>query len=250
MNAVDYGQWYYLIYLVPGGAALLTLMLSVVGGGRHHRAGHHTGAHHHGGVRVAAHHHTGGGGGHHHGGGVRHGGQRAGHRQGGGRNGGRASGQVKAGIGEQFLAFFGFGRVPSPFVWGSLLLGWSIFGYWATVALQPHLRSPALFTLPAMAIAGVGALVSARVISMGLSRLMPSEESLAVSTVELCGLKGEVAFRVDATRGRVHVYDIYGTMHDCRARTATGQPAIDRGRTVYVVDYDADHDQLVVEEVA
>ena len=40
MNIVDYGQWYYLIYLIPGGAAVLTLILSVLGGGRHHRAGH------------------------------------------------------------------------------------------------------------------------------------------------------------------------------------------------------------------
>lgn len=231
MTAAEFGQWYYLIYLAPGGAALLTLLLSAIGGGRHHRAAHraHAG---HGGHRASTHHQPG---------------HRHGARASGGRTGAAAK-NVLAAAGEHFLAFFGFGRIPAAFVWGSLLLGWSIVGYWATVALQQKLHSPALFVLPSMAAAALGAIAGARVASVGLGRVIPSEESLAVSTVELCGLTGRVAYPVDIHRGRVLVYDVHGTMHDCQARTSTPGVSIARGKTVLVVDYDSANDLLVVEE--
>jgi len=128
-----------------------------------------------------------------------------------------------------------------------LLLGWGIVGFWVTRGLSDTLHSPALFALPAAALAAGGALGVARLFTMGFTRFAPSEESLAMSTVDLCGLIGTAAFAVDDAHGRVHVYDDFGTMHDCTARTAPGKPAIDRGARVLVVDYDAAKDQLIVE---
>jgi len=244
MSPVEYGQWYYLIYLVPGGTALLTLMLSMMGGGvRHHRVGHSHG-HHGGHIRIGGH-----GGGHRGGGGARHAGPKTTAKAGGRIK--AAAGQVRASLGDQALALIGFGRIPSPFVWGSLLLGWSVFGFWATRILEEGMRHPGLFVLPAMAIAAGGAFGMARLTSGMLGRFVPQDESLAVSTIDLVGLTGEVTYPVDGSRGRVHVYDDHGTMHDCRARTASaGYPQIGRGRTVLVVDYDPHADQLIVEEHA
>jgi hypothetical protein len=54
---------------------------------------------------------------------------------------------------------------------------------------------------------------------------------------------------VDQTRGRVHVYDDFGTLHDVQARVASGHAPVSRGRTVLVTDYDAAQDRLVIEEV-
>jgi len=244
MSPVEYGQWYYLIYLVPGGTALLTLMLSMMGGGvRHHRVGGHSGGHHHGGLRVAHHHH--------HGGHIRAGGSRAHQAARSGAKVKAATSNIRASIGDQMLALVGFGKIPSPFVWGSLLLGWSVFGFWTTRILEETMRHPAVFILPAMVTGVVGAIGMARLTSGVLSRVLPSEgESLAVSTIDLCGLTGTVTYPVDANRGRVHVYDDHGTMHDCRAKTVPGGLPVDRGRKILVIDYDTQQDQLIVEESA
>ncbi len=206
----EYAEWYYLIYLMPGGMALLILLLSALGGGVRHG--------HHGGIRNG------------HQGGIRHGHSGA------------------AGRTPSLAAFFGLGRVPPPLIWGSALLGWGVFGFWGTQLWQSALHAPTLFFLPGLATASAGALATVKATVEAVARFLPDEESYAVSAVELCGLIGSVAFPVDAARGRVHVYDSHGTMHDVSARTAPGQEQIARGRKVLVVDYDAAHDQLLVEE--
>ena len=257
MSSLEYFQWYYLIYLVPGGTALLTLMLSMMGGGmRHHRGGHSGGHHHHGGIR--------------HGGHIKasHGGRAGSHRGGVRHQAARGNVKVKDGngsdqaaalahqahaaaeltFGEHVTGFIGFGRIPSPLVWGSLLLGWGVFGLWATRVLEPSMRLPALFVLPAMGVAVCGSIMMARLSSAVLGRLMPHDESFDMSTVELVGLTGTVVFPIDQTRGRVHIYDDHSTLHDCRARVVPGGLDVRKGAKVLVIDYDPEHDQLIVEE--
>ncbi|MBV9849269.1 MAG: DUF1449 family protein [Armatimonadetes bacterium] len=232
MNAGNYMQWYYLIYLLPGGTALLLLLLSALsGGGRHHQMGGGHGHH-----PVVGHHHGD------HPGGGRH------HADGGcAAHGHTAAGRPTAA--RQALAFFGVGRVPAPFLWGSALLGWGLFGFWATRLLESTLRVPAAFVPPALGLAALGALGTARLISAAALRLLPPEETFVTGTVELCGLTGTVAFPVDEARGRVHVYDAYGTLHDVSARAAPGQTPIARGHHVLVMDYDAARDFVIVEEM-
>lgn len=212
----DFAQWYDLIYLLPGGVALVVLLLSTLGGGLH-RAGMHHG--HAGGIR--------------HGAGQSH---RTGHSHG-------AAGKTPV-----LASFFGLGRVPAPLVWGSALLGWGVFGFWGTQLWQGLLHSPAAFVLPALATALAGAIVTEKMTAEAVSHFLPGDENYAVSAVELCGLTGTVAFPVDTGRGRVHVYDPHGTMHDMSARTAPGVGTVARGRRVLVVDYDGASDQLIVEE--
>jgi len=143
-------------------------------------------------------------------------------------------------------AFFGIGRVPLPLVWGSWLLGWGLFGFWGTQFWEQHGR--AAFLLPTLLTALAGAALTGGAPVAAASRLMPREMSSATGTVGLCGLTGTVAFATDDARGRVHVYDAHGTLHDVSARAAPGSGRIARGRRALVMDYDAARDQVIVEE--
>ena len=149
----------------------------------------------------------------------------------------------------QAMLFLGAGRVPSPLTWGSLLLGWGLFGFWATRLLQPALHIPTLFTLPVLGLAVLGALGAAKLTAWIWASLLPSEESFVTGTVDLFGLVGEVTYPVDGVRGRVHVYDAHGTLHDVTAHAAPGHPPVARGRRVLVTDIDAAHGFVVVEEL-
>ncbi len=220
----EYAQWYYLIYLVPGGAALLLVLLSALGGGMHHSP--HIGAGH--GQHGLGHHGMG-----HHG---------AGHH-GDGQHG--ATDRTPPSL----TTFFGLGRVPAPLVWGSALLGWGLFGFWGTQFWELRLHQAAAFALPALATALAGALVTEKAMVEAALRLLPGDESYATGTIALCGLTGTVAFATDEARGRVHVYDAHGTLHDVSARAAPGQARIARGRRALVTDYDAAQDQVIVEEI-
>jgi len=242
LHPSEYAQWYYLIYLLPGGIALLLLLLSVLGGGMHH---HHVGAGH--GPHGLGHH----GAGNHaptaHG----HSAQAHGHpAQAHGQSHGQARGSGAAGRTPPSLtAFFGLGRVPAPLVWGSALLGWGLFGFWGTQFWEQHLHLATAFALPALATALAGALMTEKATVEAASRLLPRDESYATSAVELCGLTGTVVFATDDARGRVHIYDAHGTLHDVSARSAPGQGKIARGHRALVTDYDAMRGQVIVEEV-
>lgn len=236
VNLSEFGQWYYLIYLLPGGVALLLLLLSALGGGMHH---HHVGMGH--GQHGFGHHnaapHARAAPGH------------AAHPAAGHQTQNQARNSGSSGRSPLLLTFFGLGRVPAPIVWGSALLGWGLFGFWGTQFWQAHLHSPAAFALPAFITALAGALVTEKVTVDTAARLLPQDESYATSAVELCGLIGTIVFPTDDAHGRVHIYDVHGTLHDLSARGAPGRGKIARGRKALVTDYDATRDQVIVEEV-
>ena len=227
----EFGHWYYLIYLLPGGVALLLLLLSALGGGMHH---HHIGH------------------------------SPAGHGQAGAANHAPAHPVVASTHGsahktqpnptgnhqsQTSLSFFGIGRVPAPLVWGSALLGWGLFGFWGTQVWQHALHAPVAFIFPALGTALAGAFATEKVTVEAAARFLPHDETFATSAVELCGLTGTAAFPTDALRGRVHIYDQFGTMHDMSARTAPNMMPLARGQQVLVVDYDAVHDEVIVESI-
>ncbi len=210
MAPIEFGHWYYLIYLVPGGIALLLLLLSALGGRMNH---HHSGAGHgHHAPAAPAHTHAA----------MAHTphSHAAGHSQ---------THKASAARGQTPLSFFGVGRVPAPLVWGSALLGWGLFGFWGTQFWQRGLHVPGLFALPALATALAGAFVTEKATVEAASRFLPNDETYATDAVELCGLMGTVVFPVDEARGRVHIYDAHGTLHDMSARTAPNAPPVARG---------------------
>lgn len=233
----EFGHWYYLIYLLPGGVALLLLLLSALGGGMHHHSighGHSIGLSH---------------GGHGHAGAANH---APAHPAAAPTHDSAHKTQASPAADHQSqtpLSFLGIGRVPAPLVWGSAFLGWSLFGFWGTQLWQNALHGPGAFVLPALGTALAGAFVTEKVTVEAAARFLPHDETFATSAVELCGLSGTAAFPTDAQRGRVHIYDQFGTMHDMSARTAPNTPPLARGQQVLVVDYDAVRDEVIVESI-
>jgi hypothetical protein len=120
-------------------------------------------------------------------------------------------------------------------------------GVWATEYWSHGQHGGGAFWLPPLVVAIAGAVAVEKLTATLGARMLPQTESYAVSNIDLCGLTGNVVYPVSGERGRIHVYDEHGTLHDTRARTAPGHPSIDRGRKVLVVDYDAAADQVIVE---
>ena len=255
--SAEWLHWYYLIYLLPAAAAVLVLLLSGLGG--------HHGGHSH----AASTHSVGGLHLHAHSGGV-HGTSAAGHAHApagahptahsspagaahaaahthGSHHGHPKESRI-SGVGPQLLGFFGVGRAPVTIVIGSLLIGWGLFGLAATDLLEHGLHlPPVLFVAPSLAAAAVGGLVSAKLLGELAAKLMPKDESYAISREGLLGLTGKVVYPISETGGRVHVFDQFRTLHAEPARVTPGQAPIEKGTAVIVASMDPDHGYLIVE---
>lgn len=272
-------QWQYLIFLAPFGLSLVFLLLSTMhfghSGGAHH--GHGIGGHGHGGGGAHGHSAPSGhgatpGGGHAHAaaspGATHHLPHLSGHhaaaahvhvQQGqaasdsaDGKGSGRAPDQEGgAGIAtgyDTILAITGFDRAPVPILIETFFLIWGFCGYVGT-RLLVHVQEPSLLRMaPVIAIAAIGGLFGARAAAEIVGRMMPPEETLAVSHNGLFGATGLIAFAVSETAGRIHIYDEFGTLHDENCRVAAGHLDIPRGRTAMVIDMNA-QGVLIVEEV-
>ncbi|HZT42699.1 MAG TPA: hypothetical protein VFA07_11090 [Chthonomonadaceae bacterium] len=253
-------QWHYLIFLLPLGTALLLLLLSSL------RLGHHTGPGGHGHVaahgHAAVHGHAAPHGAHAAGGhaGPAHGHATAtagGHAQPHGaaaRPGGKAHPTANgtkeniitpAGL---LLGLLGFGRAPAPMVLEAFCIAWGLCGFWANEFLVRTPTPSLLQMLPSLGIALGGGIVGSRLAAELLSRVLPKEESFAVSQQELFGLTGAIAFPVSEEAGRIHIYDSFGTLHDEMCRVPSGHPPIEKGHRAIVVDMDT-QGRLIVEEI-
>src|SRR5262249_44678697 len=148
-------------------------------------------------------------------------------------------------VAQQFLGFFGIGRAPIPIVAGSMMIGWGLFGFGSVGWLEPILRFPALFVPPSLLIAFTGALLSAKLFGELAARLMPKDESYAITREGLLGLTGKVVYPVTETEGRVHVFDPFRTLHVLSARTPVGAEPIAKGTDVIIASMDADHRYVI-----
>jgi hypothetical protein len=253
LNSAVLLHWHYLIFLGPFGLASLLLLLSSMrlghGHGAHVGHGHavgHIGAHGHIGAIHAAHTAAGHGPAHTNSQGDAH------HDS--------ATDQhdtpeqravVKAAVPQTpvLLALLGVGQVPLPMVIEAFFMAWGVSGCIANQILLKGVPLPELGqVLPSMGIAAGCGLIGARIAAEMIARLMPGEESQIVSREGLYGLKGKVAFPVSDTGGRIMVYDDFGSLHDESCRVVAGQPPIERGRKVIVMDRDS-QGNLLVEEI-
>jgi hypothetical protein len=238
-------QWYYLIYGLPAAVAVLVLMMSGFGG-------HHGGHAHAGHGPLHMHVHAAGAHGSHGGHGSPHHGHVAagGHATRGAHAGSPAQGHDRPvpGIGQQLLGFFGVGRAPLTIVIGSLLIGWGLFGLASIDLLRQTLHWPVVLAFPpSLAAAAAGALLSAKLFGELAAKLMPRDESCAISREGLLGLTGKVVYPVTESGGRVHVFDSFRTLHVEPARVSAGQPGIEKGTEVIVASMDPDQGFLIVE---
>lgn len=231
-------EWYYLIYLLPAAVAIFVLLMSGLAG---HDGGHtdggadmHMDAHFHADPLHAhfgdahAHAHLGHDAGHH--------------------------GDVHAdgdgpGALYRLLGFFGVGRAPLTIVVGSLMIGWGLCGLAATAVLREMFPGNLSFIPFAGVAAGFGALFTAKVFGELTARLMPGDESFAVSRNELVGLTGTVIYPVSDELGRIHVWDRNRTLHAESSRLADPGPPIERGTAVLITAMDPSGRYLLVRPV-
>jgi len=242
LGPVQLLHWHYLIFLVPLCVSAFLLLASSLRLG-HHRGGHggHGHAQVHGGVggahappAVAPGHGAVGAHGHAAHGSARHA---------GGKPHGRGAEHTNI-----LFAVLGIGKAPLAMVLQAFFLVWGLAGCLAAQQMLKGVADPTVIqVLPVMGVAAVSGALGGRLVAELIARLMPEEETAAVSRSALYGLKGSVAFPVTESGGRIMVYDDYGSLHDESCRVAPGHPPIERGRKAIVVDCDA-RGCLLVEE--
>lgn len=251
MSASILFEWHYLVFLLPLGASVLLLVLSSLRFG--HRGGHaRSGGVRHTGSSAPRVSHGGGSAAHH----QNHAGGKPIHSTGKPAHTGTRAQGTKGKTGEMShsqnlrLTLLGIGRVPLPMIVQMFALCWGVVGILGNQMWLSAIPSPTVIqVIPSLMAALLGGLVGARLSAEIIGRLLPQEESAAVSRDGLYGLSGRVVFPVDESNGRVHIYDEHNTLHDERCRVVSGHLPIPKGQTVLVVDRDR-NGILLVEELA
>ncbi|AWN49172.1 hypothetical protein DK419_24800 [Methylobacterium terrae] len=134
------------------------------------------------------------------------------------------------------MSWINLGRVPFLIL---LILGLAVFAL-AGFALQ-GLAAALLAPLPtpaAVGLAGAATLPALRVATRALARLIPRDESYAVTADDLVGATAEVTLGPldDGLPGQVRAMDRHGNLHLLRARAASGTPPMRTGTRVLLVD--------------
>jgi hypothetical protein len=137
---------------------------------------------------------------------------------------------------ENALSWLNLGRVPL------LMLLIILLGLFAAggMVLQAVAEKTVGLLPPLIAslIAGTFALPATRMASRGVARILPREESYALSDQDLVGRVGTVTVGpLDAHKvGKISVTDAHGNRHFPRARPATAGDVIETGAKVLIVD--------------
>jgi membrane protein implicated in regulation of membrane protease activity len=136
------------------------------------------------------------------------------------------------------LGWVNAGGVPTMVLLLILLGGFSAFGF-ALQAAAEALWTP-LPAFPASLLAFLPTIPFTRAASRGVARIVPRDETYAVSADDLVGRVAEVTVGpLDAgPAGRVKLRDSHGNWHFPLARAARGEAPIGVGAQVLLVDRD------------
>ena len=133
----------------------------------------------------------------------------------------------------------GFGKAPISIIAVSLCLIWGFAGWASNQILQPVLRYPAVFAWISIGVALVSALVLTRLLSVGLSKMMPVTESYATKPEELVGRPAETLYPVTNSFGRARVRDAHGNLQDVSCYVEADKPGFAAGEQVILLYYDS-----------
>lgn len=134
------------------------------------------------------------------------------------------------------LSWLNVGRVPFLILLILALAAFSVIGFGLQgIATALGGPLPSLIAVPAAIAASVPAL---RVMSRGLARVIPRDESYAITAEDLVGTIGEVTLGPldPGLPGQVRVVDRHGNAHFVRARAAMSEPAMGQGESVLLVE--------------
>lgn len=154
--------------------------------------------------------------------------------------GASASGLIEDGLGFDgdgigaWLSWLNAGGVPILVLFCVWLGSFAIAGF-ALQEASGAIGGP-LPTLVAAALSAAAAIPATRLASRAIGRLIPHEETSAVTPEELVGLLGTVSIGPldQGVPGRVRVLDAHGNYHELRARS--GEGTIPERAKILVVD--------------
>ena len=144
--------------------------------------------------------------------------------------------EIELGPLSQSLSWLSFGKLPALVVIVLLTASFGLIGF----AGQEVLRRTAGFALDpwvASVPAAIGALFATRHLGMGLARIMPKEETEAVSTKAFVGRVATV-FRGVARSGQpaeAKLTDIHGKTHYVLIEPDDGEPVMPEGSEVVII---------------
>lgn len=148
----------------------------------------------------------------------------------------------QAGTAFSLLSWLGVGRVPMSLWLSGSMLGWGTFGLGALAVLRQHsTTAPSADTSIALAVALVGALLTTRLLSVIVTRIVPIHETYARRRHELLGSVGEAILPIDGSFGMVGVRGEHGELFEvgCRTDASVAAP-IRKGSRVKLVAYNRD----------
>ncbi len=137
------------------------------------------------------------------------------------------------------LSVLGFGKVPMSILMTCLLVLFGASGLIANGLFEhvlPFAWGPTVYFWPSLALATLASLSLTGTLARGLSRIMPTRETYAVTEEDLVGRVGTCVYGIkEGARGVVHVKDESGTLHQVMGRTADG--GIARESEVILIRY-------------
>ncbi|MBN9459503.1 MAG: DUF1449 family protein [Bosea sp.] len=141
----------------------------------------------------------------------------------------------EAGLLGGWMSWLNAGGVPILVLAVILLSAFAVFGF-AVQSLATRLAGPLPITA-AVPAALVAAVPVTRWLSRGIARIIPRDETAAISQVDFIGLVGTVSIGPldQGNPGSVRVKDRHDNIHVLRATAAPGH-VIETGRLVVIVD--------------
>ncbi len=144
------------------------------------------------------------------------------------------------------MSLLGVGKVPFSMVLMLLVLSWGLIGVIVNRLLWPIMPVEWLLPLVAVPVAAVGSALLTSAAARGMARIMPLDESTAVSRREMVGRLGEALYDINETFGMMIVKDDRGERYQLPCRTGPGAPVIGKGQPVLLVHYDQEKEQFIV----
>ncbi|MCX7783247.1 MAG: DUF1449 family protein [Meiothermus sp.] len=134
-------------------------------------------------------------------------------------------------------SWFGLGKGASLALLLPILLStWGLVGLLVNTALDAWLPSPVFFPIAA----GLG-LLAAGLAGNGVASVVQGlmgQQGRNVRKQDLVGCGGRAAFRIDVHGGAANVRDKTGNIHRVVCKTLPGEPALETGSEILVVDFD------------
>lgn len=138
-------------------------------------------------------------------------------------------------IAQTILSFLGVGKVPFLLLIICFCITWGVAGY-VSNKMFSHALPPTLYTWISLAIAAITSLVSVKITSGILARLIPNFVTDVVAREQLVGLQATVALPIGLSAGTAHLYDEHGGFHEIRCIAAPGEE-IGSGAKITLLDY-------------